>query len=131
MPPEPTIYDLLLVLSVSGEEEERVKILADAASLITAAGGAVERRDDWGRRPLAFRIRHQGEGDYHLVQFSGPTPVLESLSHSLRINDDVLRFRIIKVLPGTPPPPDTPPPVIVTVAPGAPISAGVVSDADA
>lgn len=114
----PTIYDLMLLLSKTVEDEERAQILADVESQITTGGGTVERQDVWGTRPLAFRIRHEGEADYHLLQFSGPTPLLESLSHSLRINDGVLRFRIIKVLQGTPPPPDSPPPVIVTVTPG-------------
>ncbi len=67
--------------------------------------------EEWGRRPTAFPIRHETEAEYHLLQFTGPTSLLESLTHSLGIADEVLRFRIIKVLPGTPPAPDSPPPV--------------------
>jgi small subunit ribosomal protein S6 len=116
----PTIYDLMLLLSSTPEDEEREQILAEIESQISDAGGSVERRDDWGNRPLTFRIRHESEADYHLIQFSGPPSLLESLSHNLRINDGVLRFRIIKVLPGTPPPPDSPPPVIAVATHGAP-----------
>ena len=61
---------------------------------------------------MAYEIRHQREAEYHLLQFTGPPALLESLSHNLRIDDAVLRFRIIKVLPGTPPAPDTAPPVV-------------------
>ena len=68
---------------------------------------------------MTFEINHQGEGEYHLLQFAGPSSLLESLSHSLRIADNVLRFRIIKVLSGTPPAPDSPPPVLATAAAGA------------
>ncbi len=118
MPQETPIYDLVLLLSMSGEDDERAKILADVESAISAGGGSVARKDDWGVRPMTFRIRHQGEADYHLLQFSGPPALLESLSHSLRINDDVLRFRIIKNLPGTPPAPDSAPPVIAAAAHG-------------
>lgn len=106
------LYDLTLLLSTTSEAEERSKILADIESAISSAGGSVERNDDWGVRPLTFRIRHQNEADYHLLQFTGPTSLLESLSHNLRIADDVLRFRIIKNLPGTPAAPESPPPVI-------------------
>jgi small subunit ribosomal protein S6 len=86
----------------------------------------VERQDDWHTRPMTYEIRHQSEGEYHLLQFTGPTSLLEGLSHNLRIDDAVLRFRIIKVLPGTPPPPDSAPPVVAgtpapaLVAPAAP-----------
>src|SRR5947209_15917130 len=105
-------YDLLLLLSSAAPDEERAKLVTDVESAIAGGGGSVERRNDWGRRPMTFRINHQHEADYHLIQFTGPTSLLESLSHSLRIADGVLRFRIIKVAPGTPPPPETPPPVI-------------------
>ncbi|MHB8695338.1 MAG: 30S ribosomal protein S6 [Solirubrobacteraceae bacterium] len=117
----PTIYDLVLMLSLSADEEARAKVLADVDAAIDAAGGKVERKQDWGVRPMTFEIRHQGEADYHLIQFSGPVGLLETLSHSLRIDDNVLRFRIIKVLPGTPPAPDSPPPVLATVGGGSAI----------
>jgi small subunit ribosomal protein S6 len=111
-----SLYDLTLLLSTSAEDERRAKIVADAEAAIAAAGGAVERRDDWGTRPMTYQIDHQGEAEYHLIQFTGPASLLESLSHTLRIDDGVLRFRIIKVLPGTPPAPDAPPPVLVATA---------------
>jgi small subunit ribosomal protein S6 len=116
----PTIYDLVLLLSLSVEDEERAKIVADVETQISDGGGSVERRDDWGNRPLTFPIDHQSEAHYHLLQFSGPTSLLESLSHNLRIADPVLRFRIIKVLPGQPPPPDSAPPLIAAATHGAP-----------
>jgi small subunit ribosomal protein S6 len=121
MPATPTIYDLILLLSTSAPDEERAKIVADVESAIAVGGGSVEHKQPWGVRTLTFRINHQHEAEYHLLQFSGPSSLLESLSHSLRINDSVLRFRIIKVRPGTPPPPDSPPPVLApTAAPAAP-----------
>jgi small subunit ribosomal protein S6 len=113
MPVPPRLYDLMLVLSTTVEDERRAKIVSDVEAQITGGGGTVERKDDWHTRPLAFEIRHQGEGEYHLLQFTGAPAVLDGLSHSLRIDDAVLRFRIIKVLPGTPPPPDAPPPALV------------------
>ncbi|MDQ6606619.1 MAG: 30S ribosomal protein S6 [Actinomycetota bacterium] len=115
----PIIYDLVLILSTTTEEEERAKIVADVEAAISAGGGTLERSQIWGVRPMTFEINHQGEGYYHLLQFAGPPSLLESLSHSLRIADNVLRFRIIKVLAGTPPAPDTPPPVLATAAAGA------------
>jgi len=129
MVPAPRVYDLMLVLSTTVEDERRAKIVTDVEALISGGGGTVERNDDWRTRPLTFEIRHQGEGEYHLLQFTGPTSVLESLSHSLRIDDAVLRFRIIKVLPGTPPPPEQAPPVLAGA--GAGVGAGAPAGAPA
>jgi len=120
MPEHARLYDLMLVLSTTAEDERRAKLLSDVESQITSGGGAVERKDDWSRRPLTYEINHQAEGEYHLFQFTGPTTLLEALSHNLRIDDAVLRFRIIRVLPGTPPPPDSAPPVLAGAAAGVP-----------
>ena len=128
MPEHARLYDLVLVISMTAEDDRRAKIVSDVESQITNGGGAVERKDDWNRRPLAFEINHQTEGEYHLFQFTGPTTLLETLSHNLRIDDAVLRFRIIKVVPGTPPPPESPPPVLTAApapGPAAPAAADI------
>jgi small subunit ribosomal protein S6 len=128
MATEPPLYDLMLLLSTTAPEEQRTKILADVESAITAANGSIERKDDWGQRPMAYRIDHQPEADYHLLQFTAPPTLIETLSHDLRITDGVVRFRVIKNLPGTPPPPDSAPPVVATAAPPA---SGAESTTDA
>jgi small subunit ribosomal protein S6 len=120
MPEQTRLYDLMLVISTTAEDERRAKIVADAESQITGGGGTVERKDDWHTRPMAYEIDHQTEGEYHLLQFTGPTALLEALSHNLRIDDAALRFRIIRVIPGTPPPPDSAPPVLAAAAPAGP-----------
>jgi small subunit ribosomal protein S6 len=125
----PTLYDLVLLLSLESDEGARAKIVADVEAAIAAAGGSLARNQSWGRRPTTFRIRHQSEAEYHLLQFSGPTSLLESLSHTLRIADEVLRFRIIRVLPGTPEPPASAPPIVAGAVGGA--SAGGASAAAA
>jgi small subunit ribosomal protein S6 len=113
------LYDLMLLLSTGAPEEQRAKILADVESAITGADGSIERKDDWGQRPLAYRIAHQPDADYHLLQFKAPPTLIETLSHDLRITDGVVRFRVIKNLPGTPAAPDSPPPVVASAAPPA------------
>ena len=128
MPTQARLYDLMLVLATSVEEERRAKILSDVESQIATGGGVLERNDDWHTRALAYEIDHQTEGEYHLLQFTGQPTLLDGLSHNLRIDDAVLRFRIIKVAPGTPPPPDSAPPVVAGAgATPAPAGAGAES----
>jgi len=116
MAEQSTLYDLLLLLSNDAPPEQRERILSMVQSTIQGANGAVERDDDWGRRPLSYEIRHQAEAEYHLLQFHAPGSLIEELSHTLHITDGVLRFRIIKVRPGTPEAKASPPPVVAAVA---------------
>ena len=129
MTESPPLYDLTLLLSVEIDDDRRAKIVSDSEAAITAGGGSVERHDSWGRRPMAYRIAHQTDAEYHLLQFHGPVSLLESLSHTLRIDDGVLRFRVVKVLPGTPAAPDSPPPIASAPAP-VPIVAAVTAAID-
>ena len=116
MAKEAPLYDLVLLLSPDAEDSTRAKILGDVESAISQAGGSVERNDDWGQRPMAYEIRHQPEAEYHLLQFRAPGTLIDELSHTLRITDGVVRFRVIKVRPGTPDAPSSPPPVVAAAA---------------
>jgi small subunit ribosomal protein S6 len=102
----PPIYDLVLLVDTQLEEPARAKIVADARASIEAQGELV-RHDPWGERALAYPIARKTSAEYHLLQFHAGTPrLLETLEHSLRIIDGILRFRIIKLKPGVPDAPD-------------------------
>jgi small subunit ribosomal protein S6 len=105
MATEAPVYDLVLLLDNTIEGERRDTILANVEDAIDRAGEIVGRHD-WGLRPTVYEVRKHSEADYHLLQFRGPSTLLEQLDHNLKITDGILRFRIIKLRPGTPPPPD-------------------------
>jgi small subunit ribosomal protein S6 len=103
--PAPT-YDLVLLLNARVEEGVRTKILDDTRAAI-AAGGEVVNEDNWGDRALAYPIERHADAEYRLLQFHANTPqLLSDLERTLRITDEVLRFRIVKLAPGTPEAPD-------------------------
>jgi small subunit ribosomal protein S6 len=100
------IYDLVLLLDARVEEDVREKILADTRAAISAAGEVVHE-DNWGDRALAYPIERHADAEYRLLQFHAGTPqLLGDLDRTLRITDGVLRFRIVKLKPGTPDAPD-------------------------
>jgi small subunit ribosomal protein S6 len=100
-------YDLMLLVDPAAPEERRNAAISEAESMINS-GGELVGSYDWGTRRMAYEIDHRPEADYRLYQFNGDNDVLARLNQRLRINDAVLRFRIIKAKPGQPlpPPPD-------------------------
>ncbi len=103
--PAPT-YDLVLLLDLQLEQDERAKIVADARAAIEAQGELL-RHDEWGERALAYPIDKKANAEYHLLQFhASSVELLDTLEHSLRIIDGVLRFRVVKLAPGVPDAPD-------------------------
>lgn len=102
------LYDLVLLLDTAAEDSRRAEILGSVEEVV-GKGGEIVNKQDWGARSLAFEIRHKKDADYHLLQFHGTPELLRQLERSLRITDEVVRFRIIKLAPGTPAPPETRP----------------------
>jgi small subunit ribosomal protein S6 len=104
--PDPT-YDLTVLLDTAAPEDQRAKILSDVETMI-GNGGTIVGKHDWGARAMAYEIRHKADAEYHLIQFHGASELLANLQRTLRITDGVIRFRIIKLEPGTPDPPAKP-----------------------
>ncbi|MGD1050671.1 MAG: 30S ribosomal protein S6 [Solirubrobacteraceae bacterium] len=96
------IYDLVLLLDLGAEDDRRAKIVADARAAISAEGELLGDQP-WGTRPLSYEIGHREAADYHLLQFSGPPSLIAGLEHTLRITDGVIRYRVIKLPPGSTP----------------------------
>ncbi len=103
-PPAPT-YDLMLMLDPKAEDAVKAKIRSDVRATIEGAGTLLNSAE-YGARKMAFEIDHETEAEYELLQFEGPKTLLDELNRTLRITDGVVRFRIIKVRPGTPAAPD-------------------------
>jgi small subunit ribosomal protein S6 len=104
--PAPT-YDLVLLLDAEADAQAHERILGEARAAIEAQGELL-RDDEWGDRALSFPIAHKATARYHLLQFHVAAPeLLEKLDRSLRIADEVVRFRIVKLKPGTPEAPRT------------------------
>jgi small subunit ribosomal protein S6 len=99
------LYDLVLLLDASADDQRRADILKSVEDAV-GKGGEVVNKQDWGARALAYEIRHKKDAEYHLLQFHGTPELLSSLDRTLRITDEVVRHRIIKLAPGTPPPPE-------------------------
>jgi small subunit ribosomal protein S6 len=103
--PAPT-YDLVMLLDPDAEDGTRAKLVGEARKAIEKQGQLM-RHDEWGNRQLAYAIERKSVAEYHLMQFHVDSPeLLGTLNRSLRIADEILRFRIIKLRPGVPEPPD-------------------------
>ncbi len=82
----------------------QVETIADEfAEIITSAGGSIKKREYWGLRALAYRIKKNRKGHYIMFNMeTGPEALME-YERIMGLNEDVLRFlniRIDEVLEG-------------------------------
>ncbi|MFL2781470.1 MAG: 30S ribosomal protein S6 [Rhodospirillales bacterium] len=77
---------------------EQVETLGDEIDLILKNNeGKTEKRENWGLRTLAYKIKKNRKGHYLLFNYECAPEVVSELERQLRLNEDVLRYLTIKI----------------------------------
>ena len=91
-------YEMIYVIDTGLEEAARKELIEKVSSLITGNGGEIEKVDEtWGKRRLAYAINYKTEGWYVLVNFKAPADLPRELERNLQINENVLRYLVVKL----------------------------------
>lgn len=89
-------YELVLVISPEIAEEEFEATIDSVSQFITGKGGVVSDIERWGKRRLAYPIRHFVEGSYVLTRFKLKPAFGKELGANLRISEEILRHLVIR-----------------------------------
>ncbi|WP_144752035.1 MULTISPECIES: 30S ribosomal protein S6 [Bartonella] len=73
------------------------ELLSLYKGVIETYGGKVGRTENWGLRPLAYRIRKNRKAYYVLVNIDAPAAAIAEMERQMRINEDILRYMTIRV----------------------------------
>lgn len=91
------IYEELFIVRPDATDEEIDPLIEQLTTVITSAGGKIEKTDKWGVRKLAYPVKKRREGYYILLQFSvGPATVKE-IERRLRVSDMVIKFINVRI----------------------------------
>ena len=90
-------YELVLVLSPQLAEEKQESTLNSISQFITGKEGTVSSIERWGKRRLAYPIKHHADGNYVLAKFKLKPAFDKDLEVSLRISEEVLRHLLVRV----------------------------------
>ena len=123
-------YEVLYIVRADLDDDKVQDIIKRVNTLIEKAGGSLERTNVWGKRKLAYEVKHQKEGSYVLQDFQiGPDRVPE-LEAALKITEEVLRHLVVRKPDKPIPTPVAPPPAEVVLEPIAVESSGAANRLD-
>ncbi len=88
-------YEILFVVSNRFTEEEAKTSIAKVEKIITDNDGAVTLNEYWGKKKLAYPIKHETYGYYQLLEFDLEGKSLSKLDEKLRLDHEILRFIIV------------------------------------
>jgi small subunit ribosomal protein S6 len=78
--------------------QHQVEGIADGiASQLETEGGAMKKRQDWGLRGPAYRIKTNRRGHYMLLGLDGKPAFVTEMERQLSLDEDILRFMTLRV----------------------------------
>ena len=91
------LYECVLIAR-NDVTQQQVEAVADTIGTdLEADGGSVQKREYWGLRSLAYRVKKNRKGHYMLLGLDAKPAFITEMERLLRLNEDVLRFMTLRV----------------------------------
>lgn len=88
-------YEAVVILTNKLSEEDTQNAVSKIKELISS-NGEVVAVDEWGKRKLAYEIKHEQEGQYFLFTFNAAPKFISEFERVLKIDSQVLKQMVIK-----------------------------------
>jgi small subunit ribosomal protein S6 len=89
-------YETNLILRGDLDDATSLGLIEKFEGQITAAGGTLLLRDDWGRRKLAYLVRKQPRGHFLILNWVGRPGLVTEFERRIRNEDNVVRFMTVR-----------------------------------
>ena len=90
-------YEVMIILDADLDEETIRATVERWLQQLDSRGAERGYVDFWGKRRLAYEIRHRREGYYVLVEATAEPAVMAELDRTLSLADEVLRHKVLRV----------------------------------
>ena len=88
-------YELLYIVPNKYTEDELKPITAKISKIINDTEGKITYREEWGKKHLAYPIKHFYHGYYILVEFDIEKSRIDKIDQALRLFNEILRYQIV------------------------------------
>lgn len=95
-------YELILLLTPTIADEALPQAVDKVKKLLTDNSASITKDEPLGRRKLAYEIKKQRQGIYHVLRFDAPTDAANVVERALRLSPEVLRHMLIVARVRTP-----------------------------
>lgn len=89
-------YEIAVVLHPD-LEIDLATTLDKVEGIITKNGGKITKKDNWGKRKLAYKIKKQDWGIYVFYNVEIDPAKINKINQTLRITEEVLRYLIVSI----------------------------------
>ncbi|MCS7015867.1 MAG: 30S ribosomal protein S6 [Gemmatales bacterium] len=90
------LYECLLLFDSNKYQTQKEKLIEQVHQTLQRHGATIETSRFWDERRLVYPIKKQRKGSYHLIFFRAPGKALPAIREDFRINENLLRFLILR-----------------------------------
>ena len=90
-------YELIYIVQPEATDEGKARVDARVREVIERFEGKLLRREEWGKRKLAYEIRKFAKGIFYYFVFAAPPGTTREIERNLRMLDDCMRYQTIKL----------------------------------
>lgn len=88
------LYELVVVLKTTLTEPQRKKLVDQIKEMLK--GVKVAKEEEWGQKPLAYKIKREFSGFYHLMQLESENGIEKGFENRLAGNENIIRHLLIR-----------------------------------
>lgn len=85
-------YETVFILTPVLSEPQMKDAVENLKIALKEAGAKVTHEENWGLKKLAYPIQNKKTGFYQLLQFDGPSNVVDQLELAFRRDERIMRF---------------------------------------
>jgi small subunit ribosomal protein S6 len=89
-------YDVIYILDPNATTEEGAAVSAKVEQIVADTKGTILKKDDWGKRRLAYSVKKHREGHYIFYHVTVSTDAVAEITRNLRLLEKVIKFSIVK-----------------------------------
>jgi small subunit ribosomal protein S6 len=89
-------YELVYIINPDTAEDVLEAKVNSIGQFITSRDGVISSVDKWGKRKLAYPLKHYLEGIYVLTRFKISPARCKELEANLKISEEILRHLLVK-----------------------------------
>src|SRR5947209_15936180 len=90
-------YEVMIIVDADLDEETIRAAVERWLQLIESKGAERGHVDFWGKRRLAYEVRHKAEGYYVVLQARAEPPAMDELHRVLSLADEVIRHKVLRI----------------------------------
>ena len=94
-------YELMLLIRPDLEDDKLQAAVEKVTRAVVNGGGALTKVSPWGKRRLAYEIKHFREASYFLIHFDIAPDAVREIERGLLISEEILRH-LVTVLASQP-----------------------------